>query len=407
MKDDELMNMIHEVINQKSDDELDDSFYIVDLNEVVIQYQKWISMLPNIKPYFAIKSNPDLKIIRLLAKLGCNFDCASKSEISTVLNIVDDPNRIIFANPCKIPSHLVYAKANNVSLMTFDCVEELYKIKQYYHEASLLLRLCVDDSNSKCKFNSKFGCKLDNIDEILKTVKKLDLKLKGFSFHVGSGCEDAKSYYTAIKDCRVAYTIACQYGIFIDTIDIGGGFVSSDENKFEEMCVNIKKAQDDFFKSKIENGYIKFIAEPGRFFTETTHTLCLNVIAKKNEGDVIKYYLNEGVYGSFNCIYYDHQIPILHQLKNRNTNIKNSTFFGPTCDSIDVIYKNIPFQELEIGDWLYIKNFGSYTCAPSSSFNGFQTHIFEYIYPEIYNYLNQEDQQDQISPSSSISSFSF
>ena len=402
MKDDDLINNINNIISKRTDDEKDEPFYIVDLNEVVLQYNKWISMLPNIKPYFAIKSNPDYKIIKLLADLGCNFDCASKSEISTVLNIVNDPCRIIFANPCKAPSHLTYAKDFNISLMTFDCVEELYKIHKYYPDASLLLRLCVDDSNSKCKFNSKFGCKIENIDIILKTIKTLNLNLKGFSFHVGSGCEDPQSYYTAIRDCRAAYTIACHYGIFVEIIDIGGGFISSDETRFEEMCLNIKKAQDMFFKSKIDKGLVHFIAEPGRFFTETTHTLCLNVIAKKNEDSVIKYYLNEGVYGSFNCIHYDHQAPLLIPLELKNTDVKNSTFFGPTCDSMDVIYKNIPFKELEIGDWLYIKNFGSYTCAPSSSFNGFQIYSFEYIYPD-----NLNNQDNQLSPSSSISSFSF
>lgn len=402
MKDDELIKTIDEFIDMKLKHEKDEAFYIVDLQEVVNQYNTWTSLLPNIKPYFAIKSNPDIKIIRLLAELGCNFDCASKSEIGTILNIVEDGERIIFANPCKTPSHLVYAKENNVRLMTFDCKEELLKIKEHYPEANLLLRLSVDDSKSKCKFNSKFGCKLEDAECLIACVKEYGLNLRGFSFHVGSGCENARSFYTAIRDCRFAYMLASKYGFNVDIIDIGGGFCGSNNIKFQEMCDNIRQAQNDFFKTKIDNGSLKFIAEPGRYFTETSHTLCINVIGKKNESKVIKYYLNDGVYGSFNCIYYDHQEPVLIPLKAKSNTLINSTFFGPTCDSMDVIYKNIPFIELDIGDWLYVKNFGAYTCSPSSAFNGFQIHTFEYIYPAEYKYLFRGT-----SLSSTISSFSF
>jgi len=51
----------------------------------------------------AVKSNPDINIVRALAQLGCGFDCASKSEIEEVLSIGVSPDRIIFANPCKGP----------------------------------------------------------------------------------------------------------------------------------------------------------------------------------------------------------------------------------------------------------------------------------------------------------------
>ena len=403
-EDIELQKLIYQYINEKQEWNDDDPFYIVDLNKLIDQYNAWNENLPDIKPYFAVKSNPDIKIISLLAQLGCNFDCASKSEIGTVLNIVDDPGRIIFANPCKTPSHITYARNNNVNLMTFDCIEELVKIQKLHPTANLLLRICVDDSNSKCKFNSKFGCKLDDIEDVFKKIIDLKLNLVGFSFHVGSGCQDPKSFYTAIRDCKFAYIIASKYGLNISIIDIGGGFPGSDKNiTFKDICTSIVKGQNDFFKQKIISGTVSFIAEPGRFFTESTHTLVVSVIAKKQEDNHIKYYLNDGVYGSFNCMYYDHQLPQLIPFKPiTNAEKRNkSTFFGPTCDSMDVMYKDISFPELDIGDWLYIKNYGSYTCAPSSSFNGFMVNDFKYIYPPNYHAYSIS------SLSSSISSFSF
>ena len=377
----ELEDIIYKYISEK--DKYDDEpFYIVDLEKVEEQFKKWIRYLPYIQPYFAVKSNPDNKIINLLAKLGCNFDCASKNELINAISIVNNPDRIIFANPCKISSHLIYAFENNINKMTFDSVEELEKIYNIFPEAQIILRICVDDTNSKCKFNSKFGCPLSNIPIIFDKIKSLQMNLSGFSFHVGSGCNDAKSFYNAIKDCHYTYKISQEYGFNISIIDIGGGFPGVDKNiMFADICENINNAIEDFFLYERKNNIIKFIAEPGRYFTEATHTLVINVIAKKKESDVIKYYLNDGIYGSFNCINYDHQLPVLIPLLKKENIIKyNTTFFGPTCDSMDCIYKDIQYQELNVGDWLYVSNFGSYTTAPSSSFNGFSVTNKKYIH---------------------------
>lgn len=382
MKD--VRDTIKEYIKKDASDE---PFFIVDMNKVVEQYNRWVEYLPDIQPYFAVKSNPDTNIMRLLATLGCNFDCASKNEMANVLAIVNNPERIIFANPCKVSSHLKYACENKIAMMTFDCVEELEKIHTLYPEAQILLRICVDDSNSKCKFNSKFGCPPHNILKIFEKVKELRMNLTGFSFHVGSGCSDPHSYYKAIEDCSIAYAASREFGFDIRIIDIGGGFPGVDKNihiRFVDICDTIKKAIADFFLYETSNAIIRFIAEPGRYFTEATHTLVMNVIAKKKEdaaNAAFKYYLNDGIYGSFNCIGYDHQTPELIPLLPRDAEDKkyNSTFFGPTCDSLDCIYKDIPFHELNVGEWIYVRNFGSYTVSPSSSFNGFSVSNKKYI----------------------------
>ena len=377
----DLEYIIKKYIDEK-DKYDDDAFYIVDLCKVKEQYDKWLKYLPDIQPYFAVKSNPDNIIINLLAKLGCNFDCASKSELDNALSIVNNPDRIIFANPCKISSHLIFARENQIGKMTFDSIEELEKIYKIYPGAQIILRICVDDTNSKCKFNSKFGCLLCNIPKIFERIKSLQMNLVGFSFHVGSGCSDPTSYYNAIKDCKESYKLSQDYGFNISIIDIGGGFPGVDKNiKFADICDNINRAIVDFFSYETNNNIIKFIAEPGRYFTEATHTLVLNVIAKKTEENVIKYYLSDGIYGSFNCINYDHQTPeLIPLISQENDDIKyNTTFFGPTCDSLDCIYKDIQYQELNVGDWLYIINYGSYTIAPSSSFNGFSVSNKKYI----------------------------
>jgi len=375
---------IYDIINDYlQDNGSDHAFYIVDLGMLLNSYVNWLRLLPNIKPYYAIKCNPNPVILNALSEMGLNFDCASEAEIKSVIDITEDPNRIIFANPCKMTSQIRYARANDVDLMTFDCEEELYKIKLYHPYAKLILRLIVDDSKSICKFNTKYGTKLEEVEELLNICKTLKLDVVGFSFHVGSGCSDSGVFYEAIHDCKKAVEIARRINIQCSIIDIGGGFPGNIQ-KFEDIAKSINNAMNDFFSEELESNTIRFIAEPGRYFAEKTHTLVLNIIGKKKikekDGETIIYYLNDGMYGSFNCIYFDHSNPVIMPFNERDGKLHRSRLFGPTCDSMDLITENIMLPELAIGEWVYVENFGAYTIAASSNFNGFKTSVCKYVF---------------------------
>ena len=379
----DIYNIINDFIE---DNQSERAFYLIDLGEIIKSFYKWITLLPNVKPYYAVKCNPNIAILDALSTLGANFDCASQAEIKTIIELTNDPSRIIFANPCKMSSQIRYARANDVDLMTFDCEEELYKIKLYHPYAKLILRIAVDESQSLCKFNSKFGCKLNQVDELLSITKTLKLNVCGFSFHVGSGCSSADSFYNAIKDCKDATNIAKKLDISITMIDLGGGFPGVNVDvKFEDIAIKINKGLEDFFQEELDSKSIKFIAEPGRYFAQRTHTLILNVIGKKmikedDGNNLIIYYLNDGIYGSFNCITYDHQQPIILPFNERDGKLLKSKIYGATCDSMDMIGENIMLPDLSIGEWVYVENFGSYTVASSSEFNGIQKPINKYIF---------------------------
>jgi len=116
------------------------------------------------------------------------------------------------------------------------------------------------------------------------------------------------------------------------------------------------------------------------------------------------YYVNDGVYGSFNCLIFDHAVlsyPIF-MIKNPSTgliehrNMKesvnyNSSLWGPTCDSMDCLTKNIEIPELNVGDWLVFENMGAYTLVAASRFNGMKK-------PKVF-YANQESDKLLLKPS--------
>ena len=185
--------------------------------------------------------------------MGCRFDCAYEHELRQIFEITNVPLCIIFAHPCKYISHIKYANKINVELMTFDNEEELIKIHTYFPNARLLLRIAVEDSQSLCKFNTKFGCKIENVEKLILVARNLNLNLQGFSFHVGSGCKSSTVYYRALKICYEAMCIADKYNYQIKIINICGGFIAAiddDGISIEDMSIEIKKVFVIFFITK-------------------------------------------------------------------------------------------------------------------------------------------------------------
>ncbi len=69
------------------------------------------------------------------------LDICLQSEIQRVLSLDVSPDRIIYANTVKHVSHLRYAIGSGVRMMTFDCENELLKIKE--HAPSARYACCV------------------------------------------------------------------------------------------------------------------------------------------------------------------------------------------------------------------------------------------------------------------------
>lgn len=368
----------------------DTGFFIVDLSTVIAQYKKWMEHLPRIKPFYAIKCNPDQLLIKTLSMLGVNFDCASKNEIILALEATNnDASRVIFANPAKADYHLKYARGVDVDLMTFDNMYELFKIVNFHPNAQLVLRIKVDDSHSVCRFNSKFGADLDDVDGLMKLAKTIGLDIVGVSFHVGSGCKNVNAYRTAIDSCRKVFDIGKENGYMLNILDLGGGFPGTTESdiKFEDIAETINEAIDEYFSEEDfpEDYGLQIIAEPGRYFASASHTLVLNVIAKNKKIDKttkeirFAYTLNDGVYGSFNSIMFDHAKPMIKPFNERDGKVYECTVYGPTCDSMDTISQSCKLPDLAIGESVYIEDSGAYTTAAASNFNGFQRTPCEYI----------------------------
>lgn len=88
-----------------------------------------------VTPITAVKCNDSPVVLQTLAMMGTGFDCASKAEISKVLNFGVAPEAIIYANPTKPISHLNFAAETNVTVMTVDSEFEMQKIAKHFPHA--------------------------------------------------------------------------------------------------------------------------------------------------------------------------------------------------------------------------------------------------------------------------------
>jgi len=359
-------------------------FYVVDLEPVVSRFLAWRTSLPCVEPHYAVKCNPNPVLLKTLAALGAGFDCASSDEMDRVMSLGVAADRIIFANPCKMATQITHARQLGVTRMTFDNEDELLKVAQCFPEAELVLRIATDDSHSQCRFSTKFGAAMEDVPSILETAARLGLNIVGVSYHVGSGCGDPRSHAAAATDALAVFHMGVQYGFRMTLLDIGGGFLGEDNPSpsVGDIAANLLPVLDRFPMGT------RFIAEPGRYFATACHTLVANIqsrrLVKDHMGNVTRclYYINEGVYHGFNCIFFDHQHPLPRTmlfpgLEDRP--IVPCTVFGPTCDSIDCVCKDVLMPVLGIGDWLFFTNMGAYTTAATTHFNGFAGAV-DYVY---------------------------
>jgi len=368
----------------KMDTVQDRPIALLDIGALKRRAHLWHEHLPRVEPFYAVKCNPFPAVLQTLWEMKKlygkgGFDCASPAEMDLVAHLGADPaEHIVYANPCKQVSALHYAKGLGVKWLVFDNVEELRKMICHYPAAELVLRVETDDVASQCPLSNKFGATVEECKDILQKARDLNANVVGLSFHVGSGCSQVGAFQNALRRARTVFDEAARVGYDLRLLDIGGGFPGWDEPgkaTFIDHATDINAMLEELFPSPD----IRIIAEPGRFFVAEAQSALVSVVSVADTAKGRRYYINDGLYGSFNCILYDHaevtEPWILRGGRELDAEAAGPKFsctvFGPTCDGFDVVTNSMDFPRLEVGDCLVFPNMGAYTSAASTAFNGF------------------------------------
>lgn len=349
---------------------------IIDHNQIKENFETFRKNLPRVKPYYAIKANPEPEIVKTLYKMGAGFDIASWEEFEIVYNAIEGiknekdrfmNDKTIYANPVKRIDSL--KKLADYSLrMTFDNYIEIEKIAQYCKNSRLVLRVDVPNLRSIVELSTKFGADQKICIDLINYTKKYNLYVEGLSFHVGSQCINVDNYVQAFKINHDIFRQAEKIGKNLKLLDIGGGFPApyeEDVPSFESVAKIINENITHYF----DDPEIEIIAEPGRFLVATAAVTVVEINGKALRDNKIFYYVNDGVYNTFSGTIFDH---IQYHFKAFKTgDLKESAVVGPTCDALDKISLNEHLPDLNIGDLIYSENTGAYTNASATHFNGF------------------------------------
>lgn len=246
--------------------------------------------------------------------------------------------------------------------MTFDNADELVKVAQHYPGAEMILRIVTDDSHSLCRFSSKFGAPLRTVPGILAAAAKLGVSVVGVSFHVGSGCADAAAFAAAARDALAVFAMGKDYGFEMSVLDIGGRLPGRRQGGAAARARRRAPAPG-----------ARAVPARHALHRRARALLCRALPHARREhpqpppphrrrhrprprGPLLH---QRRRLPQLNCIFFDHQHPApAHPPppgapSSAARPVVPSTVFGPTCDSLDCVCKDVPMPLLDVGDWLF------------------------------------------------------
>lgn len=339
---------------------------VLSLKQIEKNYRLLRTHLPRVKVFYAIKANPHRRILELMRDLGSNFDVASDGEIMELSSLGVDGSRMIYANPMKTVNGLRACRNAGVGKMTFDSAGEIDKMARECPGATVLLRIRIDNSSAHVDLNKKFGAAREQALELLLKARDAGLDAAGIAFHVGSQTTSADPYLYALDIAREIFEEAAAAGMQLRIMDIGGGFpIPEPKVRFnlQEMLNQINARLDEDFPG------VEIWAEPGRFICGTAVNLITSVIGVTERGGQPWYFLDEGLYGTFSGVLFDQWDFKLISFKEGEQ--VAATFAGPSCDSLDIMFRGKMTVRQEEGDLILVPICGAYTSASATTFNGF------------------------------------
>lgn len=359
---------------------------VLSLEQVEKNYDLLHKYFPRMEIHYAMKANPDLRILELMINKGASFDVASDGEIRTLQQLGVDGKKMIYANPIKMDAGFAACNDAGVYRMTFDSESEIEKIAAHCPGAEVLLRLRIDNPKAHVDLNKKFGAPREKALHLMRKAKAAGLDVAGIAFHVGSQVTVADPYFHAMDVTKSVMQEARKAGLSMRVLDIGGGFPIPETGihyNLNAMLSQISARLDEDFPD------LEIWAEPGRYMCGTAVNLITRVIGVNTRNGQTWYFLDDGIYGTFSGVIFDQWDYKLISFKQGKRKIR-ATFAGPSCDSLDIMFRGKMTQPLTVGDLLLVPVCGAYTSASATTFNGFQK-ARTVIWEEVREALGLED----------------
>lgn len=325
---------------------------------------------------FAVKSNPNIAILNVMAKLGSGFDIVSQGELERVLAAGGDAAKVVFSGVAKSHQEIARALEVNIRCFNVESEAELLRINQIAGDmgkiAPISLRVNPDvDAHTHPYISTglkenKFGVSVEQAREVYKLAATLpNIKIVGMDCHIGSQLTELQPFLDAVDRLIVLMEQLKQDGIHLKHLDLGGGLGVTYTDETPPHPTEYAKALWEKLSAFSE---LEIIVEPGRAITANAGILVTKVEYLKSNESRNFAIVDAGMNDMIRPALYQAYMNILEIDRTLAREEKMYDVVGPICETSDFLGKQRKLAIAE-GDYLAQRSAGAYGASMSSNYN--------------------------------------
>ncbi|MEH8057599.1 diaminopimelate decarboxylase [Gallibacterium anatis] len=325
---------------------------------------------------FAVKSNPNIALLNLLAKLGSGFDIVSQGELERVLAAGGDVNKVVFSGVAKSYSEIERALEVGIRCFNVESEAELLRINQVAEKlnkkAPISLRVNPDVDAKTHPYIStglkknKFGVSVERAREVYRLAKTLPhIQIVGMDCHIGSQLTELQPFLDSADRLLVLLEQLRQDGIELQHLDLGGGLGVRYSDETPPHPTEYASALLAKFKQYPE---LEIILEPGRAISANAGILVTKVEYLKSNEDFNFAIVDAGMNDMIRPALYQAYMEIIEADRTLDRESKVYDVVGPICETSDFLGKGRSLA-IAAGDFIVQRSAGAYGASMASNYN--------------------------------------
>ncbi len=324
---------------------------------------------------YAVKSNSNIAVLNVLAKLGAGFDIVSQGELERVLAAGGLPENIVFSGVAKTPAEMRRALEVGIHCFNLESEAELEVLQQVAADmgkiAAISLRVNPDvDANTHPYISTglkdnKFGIDFEQAPRVYRRAAELEnINIVGVDCHIGSQLTEVTPFLDALDRVLALVDQISADGIEISHLDLGGGLgVRYKDEQPPEPSAYVAAVLE-----RLGDRKLTLLFEPGRSISANAGVLLTRVEYLK-PGDhknfaIIDAAMNDMIRPAL----YQAWLDILPVTPRNSGEPQTWDIVGPVCETGDFLGKDRSLN-LQAGDLLSVASSGAYGFTMSSNYN--------------------------------------
>ncbi len=325
---------------------------------------------------FAVKSNSNIALLNVMAKLGSGFDIVSQGELERVLAAGGDASKVVFSGVAKSHSEIARALEVGVRCFNVESIPELHRINEVAGKmgkvAPISLRVNPDVDAKTHPYIStglkenKFGVSVQQARDVYRLAKSLpNVKITGMDCHIGSQLTELQPFLDATDRLIVLMEQLKEDGIELHHLDLGGGLGVPYHGEQPPHPTEYAKALLEKLKAYPN---LEIILEPGRAISANAGILVTKVEYLKSNEDRNFAIVDTGMNDMIRPALYEAYMEITEVDQSLNREASVYDVVGPICETSDFLGKARTLSVAE-GDYIAMRSAGAYGAAMSSTYN--------------------------------------